>query len=481
MSSKKHLDPRAQAAVEHLRAYATDWCGAIRPKLLTAALPPRGPKRGWRDFVAHAVLEEIISAHREMRGGGVFFNGPLYRVVHRDLARQLCTSPDEISSALTWLEALGVIGRVPRTLLNDEGQPCGKQVFAYPIMPALQELLDRYQTTGKTPGPFVVTPKRAGLTPAKRQVDSLEDPGSPPRRRGDSLNCAQAQQKHAESVGLLSAQRLERVAKDDRRRRVGTGGGAAADNKAQVPHMPPATPPRSADATRSTPQRQPAPMPPAPAHDPSKEGSNGPLSPPASPLWTPPPPPMSLKVDNEAKRTAWMRATKFCALWAQAITRLNFLSTCTPTTPDYQAAFKFFLNHPETGSFFPVAIAIDAWFLTREPEPTGYDDLYHVRTSLEIRRFFQSLASGKLESEVGRRFTINAWDDLRLCFTESELIHYGWPVSRVPIKGLKPDQLWENDPDALKYYRDRNLPLPLEVAEADNRRCVLDQKNQEKK
>lgn len=210
MRSHQHLDPRAQAAVEHLRANAADWAGAIRPRLLTAALPPRSTKRGWCDFVTHAVWEEIISAHRAMKTGGVFFKGPLYRVVHRDLARQLCTSPDEITAALTWLVALGLIGRVPRSLLNDEGQPRGQMIFAYPIMPAIQQLLDTYQTTGKTPEPFSATPKRARLTPAKNQVDSPEEPASLPGRGGTVLTAFNRSRST-----LKAAARLRRSGQND--------------------------------------------------------------------------------------------------------------------------------------------------------------------------------------------------------------------------------------------------------------------------
>lgn len=473
MPLKKHLDPRAQAAVQHLRVYAPDWYGAIRPRLLTAALPPRGPKRGWRDSVTHAVLEEIISVHRPNNHGEVFFDGPLYRVVRRDLAQRYCTSPDEVSSALTWLEALGVIGREERTLLDEDGQPRGKQVFAYPIMSALQELLDTYKATGKTPKPFSVTPQRGRLTSPKNQVGSAKEAGSPPGRTGDSLNCAQAQQKHAESVGEASAQRHERVAQDDRLRRAEDGGGEADDHKAQVPHLPPAAPPRSADGARSNPARQAAPGPPARARGPGKPGSGGHGSTPASPCWTPPVPPAEIKLEDEAKMKAWEEGARLCALWGQAITRRNYVVTCTPTIHDHQIAYKFFLTNPQTKALYTIAVAIDAWSLTREPNRKGFDDLYHVRASLELRAFVQSLGSGKLESEVGRYLTINCWADLRACFTQSELLYYGWPSS-IPVIGLPLDEVWENDPGAPRYYLRRKLPLPPEVAEADDRRRELE-------
>ena len=53
-------------------------------------------------------------------------------------------------SALAWLAALRVVGRVERILLDEDGQPRGKEVYAYPIMSILQELVDAHRVTGKT-------------------------------------------------------------------------------------------------------------------------------------------------------------------------------------------------------------------------------------------------------------------------------------------------------------------------------------------
>ena len=450
MSSQKHLDPRAQAAVQHLSAYPGDWAGAIRPKLITAALPPRSSKRGWCDFIAHAVLEEIISAHRPKKSGEVFFNGALYRVTRRDLARQLCTSPDEISSALTWLEALGVIGRVERTLIDEDGQPRGKQIFAYPIMPVLQEFLDEYRKTGKTPEPFSVTPRRAGLTSAKSQVDPVEEAGSQAGRTGNSPNCAQAQRKHAEGVGDTSSQRPARIVGDGPRSRVEDGGVEDADqNKAHVSPVPSAAPPPLADGTPSTTTHP-----------------------------TAPPPPASIKLDDEEAQTAWKNASRFCTLWAQAIMRLNHVTTCSPTSGDLKAALQFFLDHPQTESFYTVAVATDAWALSLESKQPKWDRLFHVRHSLDLPSFLRTFASEKLESEVGRFMTINAWADLRTCFTQSELVFYGWPAAKIPIVGLEPDDIWENLADAPTYYRDRKLPFPREVVEAEDCRRILEQERQ---
>ena len=479
MSAQKHLDPRAQAAVQHLRAYPGDWAGAIRPKLLTAALPPRSTKRGWCDFVAHALLEEIISAHRPKKNGELFFKGPMYQLKRLDLARQLCTSPDQISSALAWLVALGVVGRGERTLIDEDGQPCGKEVFAYPIMPVLQEFLDQYRKTGKTPDPFYVTPRRAGLIPAKTQVDSLEEAGSPPRREGDSLNCAQAQQNDAESVGEASAKQPQRLVVDDRLRLAEAGGGGAADDKkAHVPPSPAAASPPSAESTRSVTAPQAALLPPACAHRSTPPSSGGRSHAAASPLWTPPPPPASIKVEDANGLTAWEKATRFCALWAQAIMRLGWITTCTPTLNDQKAAHTFFVDTPQAGTFWAVAVAISAWGLTQERKKDGWDKLYHVRDSLDLRSFLPSLASGKLESEVGRFVTINIWADLRQCLTADELLYYGWPAAKVPVKALKTDEVWENSEQAPNYYRDRKLPLPREVMEAEECRRLLANKGQ---
>jgi len=87
----------------------------------------------------------------------------------------------------------------------------------------------------------------------------------------------------------------------------------------------------------------------------------------------------------------------------------------------------------------------------------------------EVQSFLRCLKTSKLESEIGRAGrTINAFEDLRRFFTASELEFYGW--ERIPILAIRADYLWENDLEAPDYYRDRNLPLPAEVAHAEKLR-----------
>lgn len=477
MPTKRPLDPRAAAAIDHLRAYAADWNGTIRPRHLTAALPPRSCKRGWCDFVAHAVLEEIIGIHRADRNGNVFFTGDLYQVKGRDLARQLCTSPNEISSALSWLEAQGLIVRVTRTLLDDDGQPRGKKVFAYPVMDALQALVEAYKATGKTPKPFYVPPRRGGLTPEKSQVDSRKEAVSLAQRGGYSLNCPERQQKSAESDSVTfaeaSASMLHCGLPDHvgRKSHAVNGGGSAADRNKQIPSSPSACPSapqaHGTQAAHSTPHPSKAQHSATLTHEPLD--GNGHMSASPSAHWTPPLPPNSLTLANDDEKKAWKKAARFFAIWPQAQMRLGYVNCCKPTSADHEAAFHFFIGNPQTNPFYAVSVAINAWSASQEKKPERYDTLFHCRKSLILRSFLQSFAAGKLEPEIGGYgLKINTWKDLRLCFTQSELMFYGW--LEVPILKIHTDELWEHDPDAPEYYRCRKLPLPPEVAAVEKLR-----------
>jgi hypothetical protein len=448
--------------------------------LLTAALPPRSTKRGWCDFVAHALLEEIIGVHRVKKSDDPFFDGPLYKLKRGQLARQLCTSPDEISSALSWHEALGTVGCIRRTRIDEDGQPRGKEVYVYPIMAKLQELVEQYQATGRTPEPFTIkretakpnptaTLQRAGVTSLKRRLDSTKEGGSPTERNGHSLNCVQTQQKHDdESGGEASAQRREQIVSDDRQRlaAAGVGGEADDDQETQVPDVPSKMPKGGkliAQASIESARREGRPR------STSSASNNGNAHTSASPTWPVPTPPAALAIETEDEKVAWRKASLFCTMWEQAITRLNWCSVCTTTAGDHKSALKFFLQEPQAGPYFILATAINAWNLSQDPKPKnrGWDTLYHVRSSREIQVFIRSYASGKIQSEIGQHFEINTWADLRLCFTESELIFYRLRAEKVPILALESEDLWENDAYAPDYYRAHRLPLPPEVSEAE--------------
>ena len=69
--------------------------------------------------------------------------------------------------------------------------------------------------------------------------------------------------------------------------------------------------------------------------------------------------------------------------------------------------------------------------------------------------------------KVGLFADVNAWKNLRWWFTESELVYWGG-FKKIPVMALDPGQLWEYDPDAPNYYRDRNRALPPEVVAVVN-------------
>lgn len=135
------------------------------------------------------------------------------------------------------------------------------------------------------------------------------------------------------------------------------------------------------------------------------------------------------------------------------------------TLSDKRAAYSHFLKHPHVGGFFALAVAIHAWQLARQktqPEQRRRR-LYHIPHSLDPRQFLGSMASGKVQAEVGLFVEVNTWPTLRWYFTETELTFWGW-AKAVPIMAIEADQLWEYDPTVPNYYRDPKRDLPPEVA-----------------
>ena len=468
MPTQRHLDPRAQAAIDHLRVNAPTYFGAICPRNLPAALPRRSQRHGWRDAVTVFLLCELVSVHRVERGKDPFWRGALYQINRGKLAREFGCEPDEVSAALSWLKCLGLVFVMRRTRIDDAGKPTGTEIFVAPRMDRIQQMQAWFADNGCP----MSASKLMDSDPLQERLNSrsdgaevaLED-GSTPFEPGTYLNCAKRQQKlDAESGGETSAQRQSPVVNDDRRNRADDGGGEAADNiSAQTPqHVP---------LRRGLSQAGPtAPMPTAVAHGP-KEGSEDEtckhrvsIAPPAR-RSTQPEMPDDIEPDTKSI-DAWRKACLFCALWAQAIVRRQHVSVCKPTRSDHKTAFHFFHDNPHANPFYAVAVAIVAWYVAgQEEEPDRWDKFYLCRKSLEIQAFIRGLTSGKLESQIGQSgWEINAFEDLRMVFTESELTSYGF--TRIPILEIDPETLWEHQSGTPDFYRIRELPLPPEVAAA---------------
>ena len=188
------------------------------------------------------------------------------------------------------------------------------------------------------------------------------------------------------------------------------------------------------------------------------------------PPWSPPSPPKAIQVVTDDDRAAWRKAMRFRALWEEAIVRSGALTSSVFTLSDKQAAYAYFQDHPEAAGFFPLAVAIRAWQLARQgTQPRNKRRrLYHIPHSLDPHQFLGSMTTGKIEAEVGLFDEVNAWETLRWYFTQSELAYWGWTVANIPMVALEPDQLWEYDPNAPGYYRDRHRDLPPEVAAVVN-------------
>jgi hypothetical protein len=458
--ANKSLDPRAQSAIDFLRKHSKDWTGAIMPRWLPGALPPRSTKRGWRDAVSLWLLSQIISAHRVSEGGQAFFRGPLYQINRRELARQLCTNVDEISESANWLQQIGVIGLVHRTRLDDDGQPRGSMVFAFPIMTKLESYRKQYLSSSKTPEPIKYEPERStrgqpdsgcrtvsstacvvgGSTSAKRQFDFAEETAS-------IVTAAKQRTGVPSSAGGGAG--------DDDDGGSGEAPGAVKDK--QVP-----APSKSANSA----QRPPATAPNRNGHDTTGQSADA-----APPRWRPARPPANLVIDTPEQRQAWNRASRLCTFYSQVMMRSGHARSCDLTHSDKVRAFKFFSDCPQSGALYVTSVFINALLLVDDDQADhgeGYDDIWYCRSALNFQKFLAYVKSGRIESEIGRAgWKINAWRELRLYFTESELLYYGWASDKIPIVRIKPDEQWESDPSAQTYYRDRNLPLPIEIQAID--------------
>ena len=436
----KILDPRAQAAISHMRANSRDYVGAILIRNLPAALPKRGERRSSQDMAALLVLMEIIGVHRVAPGKDPYWSGVLYQVNRSDLSFQFGCDPDDVSSALQWLKQVGLVEVVHHTRMDDCGKPCGTQVFAAPRMDRIKLMLDFYVQKQRPISQSELMPSstaEGGSNSHTTQPEVSIKTGSPPVERSRNLNCAKPQRNlDAESGGEESTQQQAAVVPDDRRIRAADGGGAAASSTdAQVP-----------------------------------EGLPAPAL-----LWTPPPIPKHFQTDADT-RQAWEKSARFCELWAEAVMREDLATVCRPSIADLKAATEFFRQCPQTGSFYAVAVGLNAWWASLKKPNARWDGQFLCRQSHEIRAFLRNFSTSKLEVEIRKLgWTVNAFTDLRRVFTASELTFYGW--SKVPVIPINAEDLWENAAGAEAYYKRRKLVMPSEVGEAASVRKQEERRN----
>ena len=466
MSNPRHLDPRAQVAIVHLRAHPKFYSGAILPRNLAAVLPKSGDRRSWKDAVAVFLLAELLSVHRVAKGKQPYWRGALYQVNRADLARRFACDPDAVSTALQWLKELALVEVIHRTRIDDTGKPCGTMVFAVPNLEQLYEFLDYF---AKNKRALTALDLLNGPIPEERTNSASKGSevvikaGSARLEEGGYLNCVEPQQKlDAEVDDEAFAQGQSPVVNDDRGRLVVHGGGAsAADTITQTrprPSASAAAPLPSAAARKANPAVLSEPEP-----QPKDVTGNGCVSDAPLARWTPANLPDDVE-SNPASEGAWRKACQFCALWAEAIVRQEIVSVCKPTPKDRKTAFGFFLEYPQTLPFYTMAVALNAWLAAYSGKKAeGYDKLFHCRRATEIKQFITDFTSSKLESEIGRSgWKINAYKNLRWTFTASELQYFGW--TKKPVLAIDVEELWENQPETPDYYLIRKLPLPAEVA-----------------
>jgi len=447
------LDPRASAAISCLRADPRNWTGPILLRNLPSALPSPGERHSWRDAVTVFLLCELVSVHRVNKEKNPYWRGNMYQVNRTALAKQFNCDPDAISKSLAWLRKLRLVHVAYHTRHDGIGKPCGTEVYAAPSMDKIKEMLDIFAKEGHcmtVAEPADSDTLEAGAGPLSGQDQAALKPVSAAPQPGLYLNCVKSQQKHdAESGGGTSADVVALQNSSVRRNSTAAVGGSAADPSTQVP---PAFQEHSAR--------------------PHNTGGRTPLaqSSPTSPArWKAPEPPARLEVNDDAAKAAWQKAARFGELWAEARMREGNATTCRLTSADLTKAFEFFTASPQNGAFYLTAIAVNAWRAAeRFPKHQDtWDRLYHCRDAQDVQSFIRFVEAGKVESEIGRLgWKINAYEDLRGLFTQSELEFFGF--RQIPQIAIQDDELWENAGEAIGYYRKRHRPLPQEIRpEAD--------------
>ncbi len=441
MEKRRHLDPRALAAIEHVQANQKFYVGPILIRDLPAALPNKGGRRGWRDAVAVYLLSEIIAVHRVAKGKPPYWSGSLYQVNRQQLAEAYACDPDVVSSALKWLVQLGLVERVERTRTDDVGNPLGKMVFVVPLMERIHRMLLYFEANRRAiPATELINsnPLKAGSTsskdgsnPSLKRVSANLDAGLYP-------NCGITQQKQAAGTDDEPSERGSKSTGGYQRRRVVVGGGGGVGSEAAAAADQEAQTPRSSTAV-----------------------STSRVAPPAQ--WSPPKLPQQLNNDEQTLE-AWRKACLLCEVWSEAIVRAGVLHLCKPTDSHRRVAYEFFVDHPEVGLFSATAVAISAWDVSGDSNAPkgGYDKLYFCRQANELPLFLKGFSTGKLQSEIGRSgHKMNQFKDLRSLFCLSELRY--WGKKNEPAMDIDPALLWEYQADTAQYYHLRDRPLPQEV------------------
>lgn len=141
---------------------------------------------------------------------------------------------------------------------------------------------------------------------------------------------------------------------------------------------------------------------------------------------------------------------------------------------DAERAFRYFVEYVQQTAFYTAGILIKACSATQHSKrDQGFDKFWHCREVMNFPTFIRYMASGEIESEIGcAGHKINTWYALRMFFTQSELLYYGWKPDRIPSIRIDRDELWEHCGDALDFYTSRGLRLPDEVQAALNNKSA---------
>ena len=348
------------------------------------------------------VLCTVIGAYR-IKGNTPFWSGPAYRIDRRDLSIRFMCRPRDISTALGFLEKLGFL-TLCRKARFEHGEPKGTMVYAIPNIDAIDKALTSAEDV------------------VKNYLSELDD-----AKRPETTSTNKAHAKVTNFDTQPSEDRHSAKSKSDTR---------PGEHQPQSLNVPKKDNDAEAHVDSLT----------AP-HD------GQPAFGPASDVQPPDPAYIEKKVN------------RFCYYWTEAGRRTGCLDVLAIEKRERDALREFFAKnqHHSTGWF--AAVAIRAWQACYNVKKKGsFDPVWACRRAKDIQSFLRLLS--RILSEIGsNKYKVNAYRNLRWWFTDSELCRQGFRVN-AGLDVLKPDECWENAPEAPDYYTANGLESPPEVRAA---------------
>ena len=455
------IDPKAQSALHLVKELTRGpLAGPITPRWLSAGLPKVGEHRGWIDHVVIGVLSHILSAYRVIgKRTKPYWSGPAYQINRRELALLLDCRLRDISTAVVFLERIGLIWVFRKTRYNN-GEPCGTVVNVIPNVEAIADMLREVEAAGRgvlqNQDQVVTDGSSEGVLSHKAKVPESGTQGGGVEHSAPTKSGTQTHEDAHKSLNVLktansaeghTAQPVTPHSAPSPSHRLGRadggGGGAAAD--ASSTSCSQADRDEVVDLNEQPKPGPPGAAGPLPVAASSRNGhrANGPTS----------------AAQDHAR--VERQVSNFCYYWDEAGRRSGYLELVQINEGDRKALRTFFENESVCPGWF-AAVAIRAWAAGEDIKKKGnFDPVWGCCRSKDIQSFIR--LRSRILSELGaNRFKVNAYKNLRRYFTDSELRNQGFDVE-VGLEVLNPARCWENDEDAPGYYVDRSTEMPPEV------------------